>query len=100
MPSKPAEARSISSQLVLLFTVAGVLLLCAGLGLLYWIVIQHAFEEDNEGLADKAFGLRADLESAGGPSTLREELKILRAGERVGYFVRITDAARNPIAET
>src|SRR4051812_9574826 len=100
MSSGATSARSIAARLVILFTIASVLLLCAGLGLLYWIVIQHAFEEDNEGLADKAFGLRSDLESAGGPSTLREELKILRAGERVGYFVRIIDAAGNPLAET
>src|SRR4051812_26924347 len=100
MSSGATSARSIAARLVILFTIASVLLLCAGLGLLYWIVIQHAFEEDNEGLADKAFGLRADLESAGGLSTLREELKVLRAGERVGYFVRIIDAAGNPLAET
>src|SRR5689334_11294379 len=100
MSSAAGRTRSIAGRLVILFTVASVLLLSAGVGLLYWVVVQHAFEEDTEVLADKAFALRADLKSAAGPATLREELKILRAGERVGYFVRIIHAAGSTVAET
>ncbi len=55
MSLRPFEARSIAAQLVLLFTLAATLLLCSGLGVLYWIVVRHAFEEDNEVLADKVF---------------------------------------------
>ena len=29
-------------------TIAAALLLCCGLGALYWIVVRHAFEEDND----------------------------------------------------
>ena len=45
MSSKPTEPRSIASQLVLLFTAASAVLLCCGLGVLYWIAISHAVEE-------------------------------------------------------
>ncbi|HEY0369998.1 MAG TPA: hypothetical protein VGC85_10395, partial [Chthoniobacterales bacterium] len=100
MSSSAASSRSIAARLVLLFTVAAVLLLAAGLSLVYWIVVQHAFEEDNEVLADKALALRAEVENAGGPTTLREEVKIMRAGERVAYFVRILDGQGNVAAET
>lgn len=100
MSSARGRPRSIAARLVVLFTIASVLLLSAGLGLLYWIVIQHAFEEDNEVLADKAFALRTDLQSANGASALRDELTTLRSGERVGYFVRIIDASGGSIAET
>ena len=65
MSSKPAEPRSIASQLVLLFTLAAAFLLSCGLGALYWIVVRHAFEEDNEVLADKVAAVRADLSAAG-----------------------------------
>lgn len=100
MPLKPIEARSIGSKLVLLFTAAAMLLLSAGVGLLYWIVVQHAFEEDNEALADKLFALRADLKSAGGSSILHEQLEAVRPRERITYWVRILDANRTTVAET
>ncbi|MDQ6861494.1 MAG: heavy metal sensor histidine kinase [Verrucomicrobiota bacterium] len=100
MSSSRSSTRSIAARLVFLFTIAAVLLLCAGLGLLYWIVVQHAVEEDNEVLADKAYALRADLESSGGPAAVRDGLDILRAGERAGYLVRILDAAGNVRAES
>ena len=69
MPSSPTKARSIASQLVLLFTAAAALLLCCGLGILYVIVVQHAFEEDDEALADKLFSVRADLETSREPQS-------------------------------
>ena len=58
MSSKSPEPRSISSQLVLLFTLSAAFLLCCGLGVLYWIFVRHAYEEDNEVLADKVLALQ------------------------------------------
>jgi two-component system, OmpR family, heavy metal sensor histidine kinase CusS len=95
-----AEPRSIASQLVLLFTLAAAFLLCCGLGALYWIVVRHAFEEDNEVLADKVAAVRADLTATGGIKVLSEELKNLRKGERSAYWVRILDSAGHSLAET
>jgi two-component system heavy metal sensor histidine kinase CusS len=100
MSSKPAESRSIASQLVVLFTLAAALLFCCGMGVLYWIVVRHAFEEDNAVLADKVQGLRADLTTAGGPAILQEELRNQRAGERVAYRVRVLDSTGRTVAET
>jgi two-component system heavy metal sensor histidine kinase CusS len=92
MSSRPAEPRSIASQLVLLFTLAAAFLLSCGLGALYWIVVQHAFEEDNEVLADKVAAVHADLSAPGGVSVVAEELQNARASERASYFVRILDS--------
>ncbi len=92
MFSKPAEPRSIASQLVILFTLAAAFLLCCGLGVSYWIFVRHAFEEDNAVLADKISALRADLNKAGDLRTLNEELKILHRAERAAYWVRVIDA--------
>jgi two-component system heavy metal sensor histidine kinase CusS len=99
MFSKAAEPRSIASQLVFLFTPAAALLLCCGLGILYWIVVRHAFEEDRVVLADKVFAIRADLRTGGGPRVLNE-VKMLRAGERAAYWVRVIDSSGRTVAET
>ena len=100
MFSKPAEPRSIASQLVILFTLAAAFLLCCGLGVLYWIFVRHAFEEDNAVLADKISALRADLNKARDPEALNQELKILHGGERAAYWVRVIDAGGVTVAET
>jgi two-component system, OmpR family, heavy metal sensor histidine kinase CusS len=100
MSSRPAEPRSIVSQLVVLFTLAAAFLLCCGLGALYWIVVNHAFEEDNEVLADKVAAVRADLSAPGGVNVVTEELKNVRAGERAAYWVRVLDAGGRTLAET
>ena len=100
MSSKPAEPRSIASQLVILFTLAAAFLLCCGLGVLYWIFVEHAFEEDNEVLADKVFALRSELSKAGDPRTLNEELRILHKGERIAYWVRVVNSTGETVAET
>jgi len=100
MSSKPAEPRSIASQLVVLFTLAAAFLLCCGLGALYWIVVNHAFEEDNEVLADKVAGVRADLSTPGGINVATEGLKSARAGERAAYWVRVLDSNGRILAET
>jgi len=100
MSAKPVEPRSIASQLVVFFALAAALLLCCGLGVLYWIVIQHAFEEDDEVLADKIFALRADIKSSRGREALRAELETLRAGGREAYWVRVLDTSGQTVAET
>jgi len=100
MSLKPAEPRSIASQLVVRFTLAAAFLLCCGLGALYWIVVRHAFEEDNEVLADKVAAVRADLNTAGGIRVVAGELGNVRAGERAAYWVRVLDSAGRTLAET
>jgi two-component system heavy metal sensor histidine kinase CusS len=100
MSSKSSKPRSIASQLVLLFTPAAALLLLCGLGLLYWIVVRHAFEEDNAVLADKLAAVRADLQESGGPGALSEELQNARGKERAGYLVRVLDRDRRAVAES
>ena len=62
---KRTKPRSMASQLVLLFTLAATLLLSCGLGIFYWIVVRHAFVEDNAVLADKVSGLSADFKESG-----------------------------------
>jgi two-component system, OmpR family, heavy metal sensor histidine kinase CusS len=100
MSLRPAEPRSIASQLVLLFTLAAAFLLSCGLGALYWIVVRHAFEEDNEVLADKVAAVRADLSAPGGINVVTEELKNIRPGERAAYWVRVVDSTNRTLAET
>lgn len=100
MSSRRTEPRSIASQLVLLFTPASALLFCCGIGVLYWIVIRHAFAEDRAVLVDKVYAVRADLKAAGGPAVLREQLKTLHTGERASYWVRVVDHAGRVVAET
>jgi two-component system, OmpR family, heavy metal sensor histidine kinase CusS len=100
MSSNRAEPRSIASQLVLLFTLAAAFLLCCGLGALYWIVVRHAFEEDNEVLADKLAAIRADLTATGGIEVVTAQLKYVRKGERSPYWVRVLDSSNRVLAET
>jgi two-component system, OmpR family, heavy metal sensor histidine kinase CusS len=100
MFSKRSEPRSIASQLVILFTLAAAVLLSCGFGVLYLIVVRHAFEEDNEFLNDKLAALRADLKKVDWPAALDEELKMLRADEHGVYWVRIIDSTGRTLAET
>ncbi|MEY2555543.1 MAG: two-component system, OmpR family, heavy metal sensor histidine kinase CusS [Verrucomicrobiota bacterium] len=100
MSSNRTEARSIATQLVLLFTLSAALLLSCGLGVFYWIVVRHAFEEDNAVLADKLAAIRIDLKQSDGINTVDRELKNRRAGEPVVYWVRIIDPAGTVLTET
>ena len=100
MPSAPTEPRSIGAQLVLLFTAAATLLLGCALGVLYWIVVQHAAEEDDHALADKVFALRAHIREAGAAEGLREELQAMHADERSAYSVRVLNAGGAPVVQT
>jgi two-component system heavy metal sensor histidine kinase CusS len=100
MSSNRTEARSIATQLVLLFTLCATLLLSCGLGVFYWIVVSHAFEEDNAVLADKLAAIRTDLKQSNGINTVARELENRRAGESVVYWMRLIDPAGNVVAET
>ena len=99
MFSKHIESRSIASQLILLFTLATALLLASGLGVFYWLVVRHAFAEDNAVLADKISALSADLHESG-PNIFAEELKGRHAGEQAAYWIRMLDAEGLTYAET
>lgn len=100
MSSNPVERRSISSQLIVLFTLAAVLLLSCGLGVFYWLVVRHAFEEDNAVLADKALALEVDLSSQDGPRLLAAEANTRRAGEHAAYWIRLLDERGQTFTET
>ena len=95
MRSNTTEPRSITAQLVLLFAPASALILICGLGALYWIVVQHAIEEDTAYLADKMNAIRAL-----GADGLREELQRARPADHGGYWVRLIDARGAVVAET
>src|SRR5438270_462327 len=100
MSSNRTEASSIATQLMLLFTLCATLLLSCGLGVLYWIVVRHAFEEDNAVLADKLAAIRTDLKQPDGIHTVDRELKNRRAGELAAYWERGIDPAGNVTTET
>ena len=100
MSSNRTEPRSIATQLVLLFTICAALLLSCGLGVFYWIVVRHAFEEDNAVLADKLAAIRTDLKQSNGSNTVDRELKNRRVGEPVVYWMRIIDPAGSIVTET
>ncbi len=100
MSSRRTEPRSIASQLVLLFTPAAALLLCCGLGVLYWIVIRHAYAEDRAVLMDKVAAVRADLKSKGGLALLDQQLRAVQGGQRAPYWIRVLDASGQMVAQT
>src|SRR5947208_13736259 len=81
--------RSIASQLVLLFTLAAAFLLSCGLGAFYLIVVRHAFEEDNEFLADRLSALRGEFSQTGGLGSLTVTLGNPHASKVEGYWVRV-----------
>jgi hypothetical protein len=99
MSSRRTEPLSIAAKLVLLFTLTATLLLSCGLGLFYWIVVRHAFAEDNTFLADKISSLSADFKG-GGPGTFGEEVRTRRAGEHVTYWIRLLDSGGRTATET
>jgi two-component system, OmpR family, heavy metal sensor histidine kinase CusS len=99
MFSKRIEPHSIAAKLVLLFTLTATLLLSCGLGVFYWIVVRHAFAEDNAVLADKISGLSADFRESG-LGIFGEELRTHRAGEHAPYWIRVLDSRGHTVAET
>ena len=100
MFSKPSKPRSIAAQLIVLFTLAATALLSCGLGVFYWIVVRHAFAEDNAVLADKISALRADFKTKGGPKFLGEELNVHRTGEHAPFWIRVLDAEDRTVTQT
>jgi two-component system heavy metal sensor histidine kinase CusS len=99
MFSKRTEARSIASQLVLLFTLAATLLVSCGLGVFYWMVVRHAFAEDNAVLTDKVSALSTGF-NEGGPNIFAEELQARRVSEHAAYWIRLLDSEGHTYAET
>jgi two-component system, OmpR family, heavy metal sensor histidine kinase CusS len=98
MFSRRAESRSIASQLIVLFTLAATVLLACGLGVFCWIVVRHAFAEDNVVLADKVSALSADF-NEGGPKIFGEELQARHAGDHAPYWVRLLDSEGRTLTE-
>ncbi len=92
--------RSIASQLVLLFTLAAAFLLSCGLGAFYLLVVRHAFEEDNEFLADRLSALRGELSQTGGLGSLTATLRNPRASKVEAYSVRVIDSKGDIVTET
>lgn len=99
MFSKRIEPHSIAAKLVLLFTLTATLLLSCGLGVFYWIVVRHAFAEDNAVLADKVSGISVDFRESG-LGIFGEELRTHRAGEHAPYWIRVLDSGGHTVAET
>ena len=84
MLSNRTEPRSIATQLVLLFTVCATLLLSCSLGVFYWIVVRHAFEEDNAVLADKVAAIRTAIKQPDGVNELTQDYgDVWNAGNRL-----------------
>jgi two-component system heavy metal sensor histidine kinase CusS len=100
MFSKRPEPRSIASQLILLFTLAAALLLACGLGVFYWIVVRHAFAEDNAVLADKVSALQTSFEQRGGLAAVAAEINAGGSQQRAPFLVRVLDSAGATIGQT
>jgi two-component system, OmpR family, heavy metal sensor histidine kinase CusS len=97
---KRPEPRSITSQLILLFTLAATLLLACGLGVFYWIVVRHAFAEDNAVLADKVDALQMSFEQRGGLDAVAAEINTAGSRERAPFMVRVLTPAGATIGQT
>lgn len=91
MPLNPAEPRSIAAQLVFLFTLAAAFILSCALIVFYWIVVQHAVEEDNAVLNARVRALRSELHEPNGLDAINQELRPRRSGEPAVDWVRILD---------
>jgi len=100
MSLSQTRPRSIASQLVLLFTLAAAFLLSCGLGAFYLLVVRHAFEEDNEFLADRLSALRDELSQAGGLGSLTATLRNPRTSQVEAYSVRVIDSKGDIVTET
>src|SRR5437762_10529340 len=96
---RPPKPRSIASQLILLFTLAAALLLACGLGVFYWIVVRHAFAEDNAVLADKVNALQTSFEQRGGLEAVAAEINI-GSRQRAPFLVRVLDPTGATIGQT
>src|SRR5436190_251877 len=100
MSTNGPEPRSIASQLILLFTLAAALLLACGLGVFYWVVVRHAFAEDNAVLADKVDALQTSFEQRGGLEAVAAEINTAGSRKRAPFLVRVVDPAGTTIGQT
>src|SRR5437667_3713193 len=100
MSLKRVEPRSIAAQLILLFTLAAALLLACGLGVFYWIVVRHAFAEDNAVLADKVNALQTSFEQRGGLEAVAAEIDAAGNRQRAPFMVRVLDPTGATIGQT
>jgi two-component system heavy metal sensor histidine kinase CusS len=100
MSLKPTRSRSIAKRLVVFFTIAAALVLCCGLGVFYWIVVQHATAEDNEVLANKVDALQTEFEGNGGMDAITAEIKSAGRSGRESFFVRLLDSNGGVITQT
>ncbi|PYL99193.1 MAG: hypothetical protein DME27_02570, partial [Verrucomicrobia bacterium] len=64
------------------------------------IVVRHAFEEDNEFLADRLSALRGELSQTGGLGSLTATLRSPRASKVEAYWVRVIDSEGDIVTET
>ena len=99
MSSTQPSVSSITSRLVVRFTAACVGLVACALGIFYWLVTRHTFEEDNAALADKVSALRQEMKNSGLTKALDAELQGDRAGEHSSYWVRVIDPHGAILAE-
>src|SRR4030095_15072575 len=76
------------------------LLLACGLGVFYWIVVRHAFAEDNAVLADKVNGLQTNFEQRGGLEAVAAEINATGSRQRTPFLVRVLDPAGATIGQT
>jgi two-component system heavy metal sensor histidine kinase CusS len=100
MSTSSSRPRSIASQLILLFTLAATLLLACGLGIFYWIVVRHAFAEDNAVLADKVNALQTNFEQRAEIDGVTAEINAARSGDRTPFLIRVLDPAGAIIGQT
>ena len=99
MSSGQPNVRSIASRLVLLFTLVSAVVVACGLGVFYWLVTRHTFEEDNAALGDKIAALRQETKAAGPREALQAELQNNRAGEKSAYWLRVIGPNGQVLAE-
>ena len=83
---------------MLLFTLCATLLLSCSLGILYWVVVRHAFEEDNIVLADKLDALENALKR-GGLEALSSEIGETH-GSQYAFLVRVLDSNGATLKQT
>jgi two-component system, OmpR family, heavy metal sensor histidine kinase CusS len=100
MSSNRKTRQSIAGQLVLLFTLAAAVLLTSALGICYWLVVRHTFEEDNAALADRLATLRQDMKQSGPIKALTMQLPIGATGEHSTYWIRLADLTGNVLGQT
>ncbi len=98
-PSGLPRSWSIAFRLVLFFTIAAAGVVLFAMLASYSVVIQHVNHDNDRYLTDKLAAIRADMAVDYGAQSLNEELKIIRAADKV-YAVRVLDSAGNVVAES